>query len=475
MLRLLMGLSLVVFCIATKTTTASPVLAFPEADGYGKYTVGGRGGKVFVVTSLDDNPSNPQPGTLRHAIEQHGPRIITFAVSGVIDLQDKLVVRNDFITIAGQTSPYGIVLRSNPFVVQASQVVVRYMRFRLGTTIKNVDAASGKNESDIIFDHCSFSWSIDEVASFYNNVNFTLQYSIIAQALNQATHTKGEHGYGGIWGGAGASFHHNVLAHNVSRNPRIAGHRLNAPYAKEFEITDIVNNIVYNWGSNSAYGGEDGHFNFIANLYIAGPATQAQRIFRFYRNTHLEQYGRGYFAHNQLVDTEGKQLPPKVEIKALKKQATPSVSSLLLPQAASAKLAPLFATHTAIDHIHTPEDLYEKLISNKEVGANRTAAQPNGEAHDRVDQGILSDIQHKTANHGNRGIINSELEVIPSWKAYAKDFIAPPQQATQSQDANLNGIADSWEATYNISSANEYELHDDYTNIEVYINALGAF
>ena len=134
MLRLFVSCLLLAVACGTSSTYAGAVLAFPEADGYGKYTVGGRGGQVYVVTSLEDNANKPQPGTLRYAVEQEGPRIITFAVSGVIHLQDKLVVRNDFITIAGQTSPKGIALRGEPFIVQASQVIVRYMRFRLGAT-----------------------------------------------------------------------------------------------------------------------------------------------------------------------------------------------------------------------------------------------------------------------------------------------------------------------------------------------------
>lgn len=475
MLRLFVSCLLLAVACGTSSTYAGAVLAFPEADGYGKYTVGGRGGQVYVVTSLEDNANKPQPGTLRYAVEQEGPRIITFAVSGVIHLQDKLVVRNDFITIAGQTSPKGIALRGEPFIVQASQVIVRYMRFRLGATEKNEDAATGKKERDIIFDHCSFSWSIDEVASFYNNINFTLQYSIIAQSLNQASHVKGNHGYGGIWGGAGASFHHNVIAHNTSRNPRIAGHRLKAPYARHFELTDIINNVVYNWGDNSAYGSEDGRFNFIANNYIAGPATSAKRIFQFYKNSDGEQFGQGYFTANQLIDSNGKSIAPRTEIKGYKKAPKNLTDAIYLAAPVGADQAHFFAANSAYANIHTAQDSYKLLIEKQEVGANRTASQPNVNALDSVDTGILNDIAHRTAKFGNKGIINSELEVIESWDAYANEFSHQAAAQQHLIDADLDGMPDKWEADNNVTTPNGFDLSAHYTNLEVYINQLGQF
>lgn len=476
-LRLSLALAFTASTFTAQASLAAPVLAFPEADGYGKYTVGGRGGKVYVVTSLEDEADNPQPGTLRHAIEQEGPRIITFAVSGVIDLKDKLTVRDDYITIAGQTSPHGIVLRGDAFIVKASQVVVRYMRFRLGSTDKNVDAASGKGERDIIFDHCSFSWSIDEVASFYNNVNFTLQYSIVAQSLNQASHAKGDHGYGGIWGGAGASFHHNVIAHNMSRNPRIAGHRLKAPYAKHFELTDIVNNVVYNWGSNSAYGGEDGRFNFIGNTYIAGPASKTLRVFQHYRNNKIEQYGQGYFSDNQLLNTMNESIAPEITIKGVKKPNQEQWDSVTLQSALTAELSPFFAGDSLFRKIDHPAESYATLILNKEVGANRSSLSFSTPKLDSVDQGILQDIQQRTAKHGNRGIINSEHEVIVSWENYSTEFshsLTAKQQDTL-RDKDLDGMPDYWEKSHKLTDPAAYDLNNTYTNIEVYLNQLGQF
>lgn len=221
------------------------VLAFPTAEGYGKYTIGGRGGKVYEVTNLNDSGE----GSLRAAIEAKGPRTVVFRVSGTIDLKSALNIRNPYITIAGQTAPGdGICIKRYPLNISADEVIIRYIRIRLGDeSTRSDDAISARYRKNIILDHISASWSIDETMSIYHCENVTIQWCMITESLSQSNHTKGSHGFGGIWGSNYSTYHHNLLAHHSSRNPR---------WASGGGFNDYRNNVLYNWGYNSSYGGE---------------------------------------------------------------------------------------------------------------------------------------------------------------------------------------------------------------------------
>lgn len=249
------------------------VVAFDGAEGCGMFTVGGLGGKEYVVTSLADDGSE---GTLRHAVEAEGPRVIRFAVEGDIHLKEPLNIRNPYISILGQTAPgKGITIRDHNVFITADHTIIRYMRFRMGAS-GEADALGAKRCSNLIIDHCSISWSTDENASFYNINDATIQWCIISEALNASVHHKGQHGYGGIWGGRNVSFHHNLFAHNNSRNPRFDHPEV---YSGQELLTgrgtvDFVNNVVYNWGMKAIYGGEEGWFNVVRNFFRPGPATR---------------------------------------------------------------------------------------------------------------------------------------------------------------------------------------------------------
>ena len=251
-------------------------LAFVGAEGCGKYAAGGRGGREYVVTSLEDDGSED---TLRYAVEAEGPRVVTFAVEGDIRLKAPLNIENPYISILGQTAPgQGITLRDHNVFITADHTIIRYMRFRLGAVSGvEADALGAKRCSNIIIDHCSMSWATDENASFYNINDATVQWCIISEALNASVHHKGQHGYGGIWGGRNVTFHHNLFAHNKSRNPHFDHPRI---YSGQELLTgrgtvDFKNNVVYNWNIKAIYGGEEGWFNVEDNYFRPGPATRS--------------------------------------------------------------------------------------------------------------------------------------------------------------------------------------------------------
>lgn len=265
-------MALIVSMLAPAAVSAqeADVIAFPGCEGYGRYTTGGRGGAVYHVTRLDDDDDE---GSFRWACNKSGARTIVFDVSGTIFLKKELKLRQGNVTIAGQTAPGdGICIADYPFVISAPNVIIRYMRFRLGN--RNVanhegDGLGGMDGRNIVIDHCSVSWSIDECLSVYGSRNITVQWSIVSQSLYKSGHSKGTHGYGGNWGGSGASYHHNYLCHHSSRAPRL-GPR---PGTQKDERMDMRNNVIYNWGGLGCYGGEGMKVNIVNNYYKPGGMT----------------------------------------------------------------------------------------------------------------------------------------------------------------------------------------------------------
>lgn len=253
--------------VAMSETTVKPVPACPGAEGFGRYTTGGRGGAVYHVTTLEDND---EPGSFRYACGRKGARTIVFDVSGTIFLKSHLRVTNGDLTIAGQSAPGdGVCIADFPFLIQADNVIVRFMRFRLGdrqAAYHEGDGLGGSGHSNVMVDHCSVSWSIDECISVYGMRDFTVQWCIASHSLHNSRHSKGAHGYGGNWGGSGASYHHNLIANHTSRTPRLGP----SPHTQTDERMDLRNNVIYNHGSNGCYGGEGMRVNIVNNYYKPG-------------------------------------------------------------------------------------------------------------------------------------------------------------------------------------------------------------
>ncbi|MBX2898466.1 MAG: pectate lyase [Cyclobacteriaceae bacterium] len=424
--------------ILPQLALAQPV-AFPGAEGFGKYATGGRGGKVYRVTNLNDDG----PGSLREAITKNEPRTILFAVSGNIKLKSPLTIHYGNVTIAGQSAPGdGICIQDYPVGIDADNVIVRFLRFRLGDeTQLEADAfGSNRGNSNILIDHCSISWATDECASFYRNKNFTMQWCIISESLNESVHTKGSHGYGGIWGGEGASFHHNLLAHHTNRLPRFSGSSTtpNSPN----ELVDFRNNVIYNWTGNGTYGGERGRYNIVNNYYKKGPANRPKANWFINPSSPL---GKFFIEGNCLEDF------PEIS----KNNWTEGVRANHLD---SAKAEQPFKV-VAIPN-QTARHAYDQVL--KWAGASLK--------RDAVDLRVVQEVRTGSASFGktSNGIIDSQKDV-GGWPLLNSKPALP--------DADGDGLPDAWEKKHKLNpnlaaDALAYSLHRDYTNLEVYLNEL---
>jgi hypothetical protein len=440
--------------------------AFPGAEGFGQNVTGGRGGKVIKVTNLNDSGT----GSLRAAVEATGARIVVFDISGTIDLKSQLKIRNDNITIAGQTAPGdGITLKSYPMGINANNIIVRYMRFRMGDEAKiESDAFGGFEKKNIIVDHCSMSWSTDECVSLYNNDNLTLQWSIISESLRVSVHDKGSHGYGGVWGGKNASFHHNLMANHDSRNPRF-GERAGSIYALT-DLVDYRNNVLYNWAGNSAYGGEGMNINLVNNYYKPGPATQNKvidRIFSIDKNTKptdgaFDRWGKFYINGNVI---EGR---PNVTNDNWTYGVYNQFHSSYGTVSEADKIAMRMTEPHPINNnvkTQTAEAAYQKVLDF--AGASLV--------RDAVDVRILGHVKNKTYTaHGSSGDQYSRFGIIDTQSDVGGWPVLNTLPALL--DTDKDGMPDAWETAKKldpkVANAAGYDLSTGYTNIEVYINSL---
>ena len=451
------------------TPPAGKVIAFPGADGGGRYTTGGQGGNIYVVTSLEDDIVDPKIGTLRYGIQTTGKRIIVFNVAGRIDLKGDLSIRSGSVTILGQSAPGdGICLSGYPLLVRANNVIIRFLRFRMGDLNgREADALTiEKGHSNIIIDHCSCSWSTDECLSIYGVENATVQYCIISESLNNSVHAKGAHGYAGIWGGKNTSFHHNLLAHHSSRMPRF-----DHDYVTEANVgpTDFINNVVYNWGGNSAYGGESRktsgnqrQYNFIANYYKPGPATKSGVKARLLNPTtkcgncgSSVVPGKFYVVNNTMYGSS---------------TVTADNWSGVYPDESSKKEQCKSMLRFSFDYCMTKEqtaqEAYDAVLAKVGCSLKR----------DAVDARIVDEVQKGTytysgSNGSTGGLIDTPADV-GGWPEYTgtKDF---------SLDTDKDGMPNEWETLHGLDpedpkDARATTLSKPYLNLEVYLNDIVA-
>ena len=440
--------------------------AFPGAEGFGQLTTGGRGGKVYYVDKLTDDGTT---GTLRHAVNQSGKRTIVFNTGGTIHLKSKLQINFGDITIAGQSAPGdGITIRDFPVVINSDNVIIRYIRFRMGDEGKQqADALEARFHKDIIIDHCSMSWSTDETATFYANENTTLQWSIISESLKNSVHEKGSHGYGGIWGGKKASFHHNLLAHHDSRNPRFGEEA-----GKVFALTDLVdvrNNVIYNWGSNSAYGGEAMNVNIVNNYYKPGPATPSgskrNRIVSIDKNKNegtevYDIWGKFFIDGNVIAGST----------TASQDNWTYGVLNQFHGSYGTVPKEAIDAMRQAIQH---------PIEDNVVTHSGQTALElvllhaGNSLKRDEVDLRILENVKNNSYSFegslgSTNGIIDSQSDV-GGWPEL--------RAGTPVIDTDKDGIPDGWEVANELDAnlatdAAKIKQGTPYTFLEIYLNSL---
>lgn len=431
------------------------LLAFPGAEGFGAFTPGGRGGKIIEVTSLNDSG----PGSLREAVEADGPRIIVFRVSGLITLEKPLSISNPYVTIAGQTAPGdGICIRGQTTQINTHDVVIRYLRFRRGNLQDRDDALGGYPVRNIMVDHCSASWGLDENLSLYRYKkkmpdgkekktpveNLTIQWCISSEALDLNNHA-----FGATWGGKNCSFHHNLFACNTGRNPSIG-------WGDGF---DFRNNVLFNWRHRTIDGGDgSSNVNVVANYFKPGPAARPGRIrYRICMPQHLDRFweadrvGKYYVADNFVVgnaDVTADNWNGGVQFEDIKSQE--QLNALIEKVRSLTPIpAPLITQQSA-------QAAYELAL------ADAGAALPK---RDPVDERIIESVRSGKVTFRS-GIIMTPNDV-GGWPEY--------NSAPAPTDSDHDGMPDEWEKKFGLNPKDSSDGpadsdKDGYTNVEERLN-----
>ena len=418
--------------------------AFPGAEGFGRYALGGRGGDVYHVTNLQDSGT----GSLREGIQSaRGPRTIVFDLSGTIALESPLVIDRSHFTLAGQTAPGdGITLRNHMLKISADHVIVRFIRSRLGDLGgKSQDAISVTAGKNIILDHCSASWSIDECLSAQSATVdlLTVQWCMVTEGLHRSIHEKGPHGKGSIIGSLRQSFHHNLWAHQMERSPKVSWRR--------YSQVDVRNNVMFNWGEMSCSDASHSHVNWVGNYYKPGPATQDQVRSCVFS---IQNFPAEGVKEDALLFIEGNHVEGFPEISAdnwaggvrfrdgtgLKNRARQPFS------------------FPGISGETSATDAYQVVLAA--AGASLV--------RDAVDQRIVEEVRTGKPRFGRNGIIDSQKEA-GGWPEL--------RSLPAAQDSDQDGMPDAWEKKHGLDPGNPVDRNSDrdgdgYTNLEEYLNRL---
>lgn len=422
-----------------------PQLAFPTAEGYGAFTPGGRGGKVYVVTNLNDSGS----GSLREAVEAEGPRTVLFNVSGTIELDDFLEITHPYITIAGQTAPGdGICLKNYPLNVKGTHdVIVRGLRVRTGVDSglegSHLDGIEVSGSENVIVDHCTISWSSDEgINSWKGNKNVTIQWCMMSEPLNKNLHEKGEHGFSASLGGEYSTNHHNLFAHGKGRNPSIGGNHQHS--TRNF---DFRNNVIYNYGTRTC-DGKPISVNMVNNYYKPGPATHEKVRNRIARIDNASVYG---FQGVWYID--GNVIEGNPEISADNWNGGVEVDRGLKVE----EVRSLEPFEYASVKTQSAEEAYALVL--KYVGALPDRRDVN-------EKRILKEVRTGVPTYGN-GIIDDP-----------EDVGGYPQLKTGTLwiDSDGDGLPDDWEVANGLNPNDPEDgnklAKNGYTNLENWINSL---
>ena len=513
MKKLLLLFSAFLFSV---TMMADDVSAFPGAEGHGRFVTGGRGKTVVHVTNLNDKGT----GSFRQAVSSKD-RIVVFDVAGVIALETELTMK-DNITVLGQTAPYpGITLRYKTLRPGANNII-RFIRIRRGNekgVDDGADASWQRQKTGIIFDHCSFSWSTDEVASFYDNNNFTMQWCTLGESLVHAGHSKGPHGYGGIWGGKLASFHHNLICHVENRSPRFNGARYNwsgytnnkrySEYKWEntvqAENVDFRNCVVYNCG-NGCYGGPGGgYINMINNYYKTGPAKPTTQVTtvsianstsassqewcwnmtsRYYINGNQVNDNANYDWTNVTYDSgvvnyQGEQYTKDPNHYYGNDLTYTNINGVdCLPIKLDNAMVPAgeMTTHTAAEAFDKVLTYAGASLHQDDVDARYFTEARNGTA---TYSGSATTYEKDGKTYTRTIPYPGRIDQVSDCNGYTEANF-PTNQRESGFDTDQDGIPDEWEVANGLnpndkSDGNKYTIDTEkgwYTNLEVYANSL---